>query len=92
MTLREEIIGVGNVRDGTAKTILGIINQATLTHYERRPMTEFEHLAIIIAIPGSLLMAWFFHHFDLDAALRRGGRRGSFRRSSGIRIRRNRRF
>ena len=105
VTLREEIIKVGNVRAGTHDDILAIINEATLKHYERRPMAEFEHLAkeikpptwvmvilIIIAVPGSLLMAWFFHHFDLDAALRRGGRRGSYRRSSGIRIRRNRRF
>ncbi len=104
VTLREEIVKVGNVREGSAEQILAVINDATLKHYERRPMEDFEHLAkeinpptwvmvilIIIAIPGSLLMAWFFHHFDLDAAIRRRGG-GSFRRSSGIRIRNRRRF
>ena len=102
VTLREEIVKVGNVREGTSDKILGIINEATLKHYERRPMKEFEHLAkeikpptwimvilVIIAIPGSLVLAYIFDRIDLAELFnRRGG--GRYRRSSGIRIRRRR--
>lgn len=103
-TIIDGIMKAGPIQeDSHTADILGIINNATLKHYERRPMAEFEHLAkeispptwimvilIIIAVPGSLALAYLFHCIDLDEVFRRGGRRGSFRRSSGIRIRRRR--
>ena len=60
--------------------ILGIIQEATLSDYVRRPMAEYEYLKdeidppmwvlvilIILAVPGSLALAWFFDGYDLDA-------------------------
>lgn len=91
------------ITDGSWEPMLAMLNETTLKLYERRPMAEFEHLAkeikpptwvmvilIIIAIPGSLVLAYVFHRIDLDAMISRSGRGGSFRRSSGIRIRRRR--
>lgn len=102
-TLIDEIMKVGTLDENTSEPVLKLVNDATLKLYERRPMKEYEHLAkeieppmwimvilIIIAIPGSLLMAYVFHHIDLDEIIRERFGRGGFRRSRGIRIGRRR--
>ena len=53
------------------------------------PPTWVLILCIIFAIPGSLALAYLFDRIDLATVFSRGGGR-SFRRGSGIRIRRRR--
>ena len=72
---------------------LKLVNDITIKDYERLPMATFENLkdeidppfwvlviCIILAVPGSLLLAWFFDNYDLDAKV--------FGRSSNLRFRR----
>ena len=100
--LIDGITGFGTIEADSFEPVLHLVNDRTLKHYERRPMADFAHLEkeikpptwmmvilVIIAIPGSLALAYVFHVIDLDAMLRRRGG-GSYRRNSGIRIRRRR--
>jgi hypothetical protein len=101
LTLIDSLRGVKHLDDEkTPALALSAINEATLSLYERRPMVEFEYLkdeidpptwvlvlSIIFAIPGSLALAFLFDRIDLYAMLNRGR---SYRRNSGIRIRRRR--
>ena len=73
--VRNEITKHGKLEKNA---ILGIIQEATVQHYVRQPMAEFEYLkdeiepptwvmviALILAVPGSLLLAYVFDRVDL---------------------------
>ncbi len=98
LTLIDELMALKTL-EGTFEAFLSTVNETTLKLYERRPMVEFEYLkdeidpptwvlilCIILAIPGSLALAYLFDRIDLATVFSRGGR--SSRRSSGIRLRR----
>lgn len=87
--VREEIEKQGKL---DKDVVLGIIQEATMAHYVRRPMAEFEYLKdevdppqwiivvlVIISIGGSILMAFIFDRVDLDEKLFGRSSRRSYR-------------